>query len=246
MFNENEIKRLTGLNDVMVLEETDSTNTFLKKCAEAKEEGAIVIAKKQTAGRGRLGRSFVSEKNGLYMSVLLKPENDPDKIMLITAMAAVAVLRAVKALGVGEPKIKWVNDIFVNDKKVAGILTEGVFKEGKLDYAVLGIGVNLVRPEGGMDKSISPIATYLLENADDGNRFTADIINNFFSIYRGEEFLSEYRSNSLLDGKMVAYFKDDVLHTATVLGIDDKCGLILNENGERVILKCGEVSVKGC
>jgi BirA family biotin operon repressor/biotin-[acetyl-CoA-carboxylase] ligase len=245
MFNENEIKRLTGLNDVKVLEETDSTNTFLKNCAEEKDEGAVVIAKRQTKGKGRLGRTFVSEKNGLYMSILLKPENDPDKIMLITAMAAVAVLRAVKAQNIREAKIKWVNDIFVNGKKAAGILTEGVFKDDSISYMVLGIGVNLVRPEGGMDASISQIATYLFEKTDNGNQFVADIINNFFSIYRGEEFLKEYRDNSFLEGKEITYIKDETVHTARVVDIDDKCGLVLNENGEKVVLKCGEVSVKG-
>ncbi len=244
MFSEKEIKKLTSLDDVKVLEETDSTNTFLKKYAEEKAEGAVVIAKKQSAGRGRLGRTFVSKENGLYMSILIKPQNC-DKLMLLTSMAAVAVYRAVKQL-TDDVKIKWVNDIYVNGKKVAGILTETAFNDGKISYAVVGIGVNLVKPQLGMDESIKNIAGYLLEqDTGIGNSFTADIINNFFEIYNGGEFLDDYRNNSMLTGKTVSYVKQDILHTGVVQGIDDECGLIILENGKNITLKCGEVSVNG-
>ena len=243
MFSSERIKELTGLNDVLVLAETDSTNTFLKKQAGEKSEGAVVIAQKQTAGRGRLGRTFVSEKNGLYMSIFLQPEFKD--ITLITTMAAVAVLRAVERFTEREAKIKWVNDIYLDDKKVSGILTEGVFEGNNLVGAVLGIGVNLQNPEKGMDESIKDIAGYLFEE-DQGiaNEFTAYIINSFFDIYKKADHIEEYRKKSYLTGKEVFYILNDIEHSGTVLGIDDDFGLIINEENREIKLKCGEVSVK--
>ncbi len=243
MFSSNKIKSLTGLNDVLVLAETDSTNTFLKKQAKEKQEGAVVIAQRQTAGRGRLGRTFVSEKNGLYMSIFLTPEfKDVTKI---TTMAAVAVARSVEKFTNKKAHIKWVNDIYLNDLKVSGILTEGVFEGGKLSGAILGIGVNLIKPQNGIDESIKNIAGYIFEE-DNGcaNQFTASVLNNFFSIYNGESYIEEYRKRSYLQDKTVTYIKDGVEFSGVVQGIDDDFGLIIENEGNVTVLKCGEVSVK--
>ena len=129
------------------LSEIDSTNRYLKElAATGAPEGTVVIANKQSAGRGRLGRSFFSpEEKGIYMSILLRPEIELERAVLITSMAAVAVARAVERVSTIPAQIKWVNDIFINRKKVCGILTEaGINTEkGSLDYAVLGIGVNV-------------------------------------------------------------------------------------------------------
>lgn len=242
MFSQSRIKNLTGLKDVTVLAEIDSTNTFLKKQVNNREEGALVIAKEQTAGRGRLGRTFVSQRNGLYMSLLLKP--DFFDILKITTMAAVAVARATDKHR--ESKIKWVNDIYIADKKVAGILTEGVFEGSILKGAVLGIGVNLIKPENGIDESIKDIADYIFEE-DTGiaDEFVADIINNFFDIYKGKEYIEEYRDKSYLTGKKVFFEKDNKEYSGVVTGIDDDCGLIVDCNSEKITLKCGEVTVRG-
>ena len=242
MFSADKIKILTGLNDVTVLEEIDSTNTFLKKQVNCKEEGALVIAREQTAGRGRLGRTFVSQKNGLYMSLLLKP--DFSDILKITTMAAVAVSRATDKHK--ESKIKWVNDIYVDDKKVSGILTEGVFEGGQLKGAILGIGVNLIKPEKGMDESIKDIADYIFEK-DTGvaDQFVADIINNFFDIYKSKEYVQEYQNKSYLTGKSVFFEKDNRTYSGIVTGIDGNCGLIVECDNEKIVLKCGEVTVHG-
>ncbi len=243
MFSSEKIKSLTGLNDVLVLEETDSTNTFLKNQAKEKCEGAVVIAQRQTAGRGRLGRTFISEKNGLYMSIFLKPEFQD--ITRITTMAAVAVLRAVEKFSGKNAYIKWVNDIFLNGKKVSGILTEGVFDGNCLTGAILGIGVNLFKPEKGMDESIKDIAGYIFEETSDiADEFASFIINNFFEIYRTGKYIEEYRSKSLLTGKEVFYIKDGEEVLGTVQGIDDEFGLVLKIGKDITVLKCGEVSVK--
>lgn len=242
MFNEEKIKKLTGLTDVLVLEEIDSTNTFLKNCAFKKEEGALVIAKRQTKGRGRLSRTFVSEKNGLYMSFLLKP--DGRDISFITPIAAVAVYRAIKKYTEYLPKIKWVNDIFVNNRKVSGILTESVFSGNDIKYLVVGIGVNLVKPPNDLDASIKDIAGYLFkEKISFGNEFASEIINQFFDLYHNGGFLEDYRNNSLLWGKKVTYIKDGVTFEAFVEGIDENCNLIVNQNGKKIKLFTGEITL---
>ena len=129
------------------LEETDSTNRYAKElAAKGTPAGTVVIANRQSAGRGRLGRSFFSpEDKGIYMSILLRPKLQPERAAMITSMAAVAVARAIERAGGVEAQIKWVNDIFLNQKKVCGILTEAGFDavSGRMDYAVLGIGVNV-------------------------------------------------------------------------------------------------------
>ena len=131
----------------LYFEELDSTNSYLKEmAAKGAQEGTIIIANRQSAGRGRLGRSFFSpEEKGIYMSILLRPDISLERAVLITSMAAVAVAEAIEQVSGIQTKIKWVNDIFLNKKKVCGILTEaGIDAEtGTLEYAVLGIGVNV-------------------------------------------------------------------------------------------------------
>ena len=108
------------------LDEIDSTNSYLKVlAASGAPEGTVIIANRQSAGRGRLGRSFFSpEEKGIYMSILLRPSIELDRAVLITSMAAVAVARAMETVKGITAQIKWVNDVFINKKKVCGILTE--------------------------------------------------------------------------------------------------------------------------
>lgn len=242
MFDSEKIKEKTKLTDVLVLEEVDSTNTFLKNCAFNKEQGALVIAKKQTKGRGRLSRTFFSEKNGLYMSFLLKPENKD--ISKVTPMAAVAVFRAIKKYTDYSPKIKWVNDIFVNGLKVSGILTEAVFSGKDIKYLVVGIGVNLVKPQNDFNEEIKDIAGYLFsEEISFANEFVSEIINQFFDLYFNGGYLDDYRNNSFLTGKQVKYLRNGVEYSGFVEGIDENCNLIVNNNGKKELLFTGEVTI---
>ncbi|MBO4422670.1 MAG: biotin--[acetyl-CoA-carboxylase] ligase, partial [Clostridia bacterium] len=138
-----------------------STNDTAKQYArEGREEGTVVIAGAQTGGRGRLGRSFFSPEGGVYMSLILRPAFDDYTI--ITPAAAAAVCRALERLGFG-CRIKWVNDIYLSDKKVCGILTEADVAAG---WAVLGIGINTVCPGDGAPE----IAGWLYDGeADNGS-----------------------------------------------------------------------------
>lgn len=241
-------------------EEVDSTNLLARQMgAQGTPEGYLAIADCQTAGRGRLGRTFQSPQGtGLYMSLLLRPDMPSCDTVRITTAAAVAVSEAVTELCGQEARIKWVNDIWLNDRKVCGILTESVLKNdcGKPDYAVLGIGVNLTEPEGGFDASIAGIAGALWkrgqapENARE--RLAAAIVNRFL-VYYGDlynpEILSRYRAYSLMPGRMVEVYdtfaeKGDG-RPAEALGIDDDFGLQVKYADGRVeTLSTGEVSLR--
>jgi len=135
---------------VLWLEETDSTNLVCRRMAEQGErEGLAVLARAQSAGRGRRGRSFQSTKDlGMYLSVMLRPTQDMQTLSNMTAWVAVAVCRGVeRACGV-RPEIKWINDIILNGKKLGGILTELGLEEGRIDHLVVGIGINVNHSRG--------------------------------------------------------------------------------------------------
>ncbi len=237
---------------VIKLNNTSSTNLAAKQFAhDGASHGTLVIASTQSSGRGRLGRQFFSYKGGLYMSLILRPTMKASDVMLITAAAAVATAEVLEEVSCKKCDIKWVNDIYSGGKKVCGILTEGgITSEGRLDYAILGIGANLARPCGGFPKEITEIADCLFERtlSDDEIENTAILIaNRFFSLYEGIEnrtFLQEYRRRSMLIGKTVSYNKDGEFHEAVAVGIDRDARLITKENGQEILLGAGEVSVK--
>ena len=133
--------------NIIYLDTVDSTNSYLKRLAKnGAKEGTIVLAKEQTQGKGRKGRSFQSEQNmGIYMSVLWKPQCELSQLSEVTAWVAVAVARAIEGVTKVSPGIKWVNDLILNHKKVSGILTESSIDcaTGKIQYLIIGIGVNV-------------------------------------------------------------------------------------------------------
>lgn len=241
--------------NIIVLDETESTNDYLKELARRGEsEKTVVIAKRQTKGKGRLGRQFFSYEQGLYMSVLLRPKFSAQKCLLITSAAAVATSDAIDEFSSNESKIKWVNDIFIGDKKVCGILTEGAINSnGGLDFAVLGIGINIFAPKSfpmDIENTAGAVFDEKSEQNDDFvSRFTAKIIDNFFEIYNDFEnysFMEKYKEKSNVIGKNVAVLKDGKPQfCARAVDIDNEARLIVEcENGERKVLSSGEVSVK--
>lgn len=147
--------------------EIDSTNRHARQLAEnGALEGEIVIAEQQTSGRGRLGRSWVSPPFlNLYLSIILRPNLPPAQAAQITLMAAVAVADAVGCFAPEPPAIKWPNDILLRGKKLAGILTESSITAEKVNYVVLGIGINLNFPHALMPDAIRRRATSLMECA---------------------------------------------------------------------------------
>ncbi len=234
--------------------ETESTNTIIKKRASQGEcEGLFVVAGQQTGGRGRLGRSFFSPGDtGLYMSLLLKPDLKPEDAVLITTAAAVSVCEALEATGVENPQIKWVNDIFVKNKKVCGILTEASFnpEKGALDYVVLGVGINVYQPKGGFPEDIKDIAGAVFSREQENlrNRIAAEFLNSFMVYYGNiseKTHCSEYAKRNFVIGNNINVIKNGEKTPAKALRIDDNCALLVEyANGERAILNSGEISIR--
>ena len=235
-------------------ETVTSTNTELIEMAKnGAKEGTVLIATEQTAGKGRTGKSFYSPKgSGLYISILLRPDFKPDDALYLTTIAAVATAKAIESVSDKEAKIKWVNDVYIDKKKVCGILTESVLNpEGdKLDYAVVGIGINLCPPEGGFPKEIKNIATTVFdENCDSNERkdltnALLDFFMDYYENFENNSHLEEYINHSCILGDMITYNKGNVKYKAKAIDIDSKCRLkIEDENGNTSLLSYGEVSI---
>lgn len=239
----------------LYFEELDSTNRYLKELAiNHALEGTVIIAGRQSAGRGRLGRSFFSpESKGIYMSVLLCPDIPLERAVLITSMAAVAVARAIEHVCGVTAKIKWVNDIFLNKKKVCGILTEAGInaEQGTLDYAVLGIGVNVGRME--FPEELNSIATSVTNECGfevSKETLIDEILKELEQWYPtlvDGSFLEESRKRSILLGKEILVIDETIpegSYPAKAVDINEFGNLIIERNGSREILNSGEVSIR--
>ncbi len=244
-------EKLKNSLEITVLPVVGSTNTELKSIAEqGGKNGIVLIALEQTKGRGRLGRSFYSPKDtGLYMSILLRPEMSASDALHITTCAAVAASEAIDKIANVHTAIKWVNDIYLNGKKIVGILTESSidFKSGGLSYAVLGIGINLTTKD--FPEDLKEIATSVTdERVDLRAEVAAEFLNRFYSYFDEIEslsYLSEYRRRSMLNGQEIEFIQGDATFSGTVIGIDDDVRLLVRlENGEERAFSSGEVQLK--
>ena len=250
---ENIYKSLNNKHEIEIFDKIDSTNNYLKSCYKNnKKEFHIVIANSQTNGKGRLNRQFYSpSNNGIYFSFLLFPKIPLEDCVFLTTIAAVSVYRAIKKVFSLETQIKWVNDIYCKGKKLCGILTESSFDSiaNKLNYAIVGIGINFKKSQFPND--ISNIAISLegcVKITCDKNTLIAEIINNFEELYNklpNKEFIEEYREKSMLIGKKVTVIQNDISYEAKVLDIDENANLVVNDNnGIEHTLFHGEVSLK--
>lgn len=241
--------------DLAVVPTAGSTNALLReKANQGCSEGCVVIANQQIAGRGRYGRRFFSPgETGIYLSILLRPVHySPRQAVCLTAAAAVAMCQAIESVSGEQPQIKWVNDIFLNGKKVCGILTEAAFglETGTLEYAVLGVGVNVYPPKEGFPAELDSIAGAVLDcpGEDAKNRLAGEFLNRFLDFYAAPEtaaYLEGYRSRSLVVGKNITVLSGDRAISAYAYGIDDACRLLVRyENGETEALSHGEIAVK--
>lgn len=241
--------------DIEIRKLVTSTNTVAKEYAvNGCAEGKVIISEEQSEGKGRKGRAFYSPKdNGLYMSVVLRPKIDPADALLITTASAVAVAEAIEELTAQSAQIKWVNDIYCGGKKVCGILTEASFdlESRRLDYAVLGIGVNIKIPQEGFPKNLKAIAGAISDEQTDlgdmRNRLAGTILRNFFRYYpclEQKNYLQDYKKRSMLLGMEIVIL-GQTEELATAIDIDENCQLIaLTHSGETKVLSSGEVSVR--
>ena len=233
------VSQLNSPYTVTVAEEIPSTNTTLKEMVNP-PVGTTLIAARQTGGRGRLGRLFHSPEGGLYLSVLIPP------VDAVTCRAAVAAARAIESLCGAKIDLKWVNDLYLNGRKVAGILAEGVFSpDGTLTAVVLGIGINV----GAMDfpAELQSIATSL---GNEGFRLTredvaAAFLNELEIALRDVTAMDEYRRRNLVVGREVTVLRGSDTYTAIVEAITDEGHLVVtDENKNTHTLSSGEVSVR--
>lgn len=237
---------------IIKLDSITSTNDYLKQLAlSGADEKTVVIANRQTAGKGTKNRSFISEIGGLYISILLRPEIKGFDATLITPAAAVAVSDTIDLLSGKNSQIKWVNDVYLNNKKVCGILCESVIeKDGNLPFIIVGIGVNLCVPQGGFAPEIAQIATSVFEECDEDlkQQFSEYLLSRFFEYYNNlqtKEFLQKYRQKNLVIGREITVCEYDKIHTAKAEQIDDNCRLVVSlSDGTIKTLSSGEVSLK--
>lgn len=245
--------RLKSLPDaaIAVRDVTDSTNAdAMRLAAEGAAHGSIVAAERQSAGRGRLSdRTFFSPPKGMYMSVILRPNCDLRRAALITPAAAVASAEALRALSGKDVRIKWVNDLYFEGKKICGILSQATadFESGLITSVVVGIGINLRVPRGGFPREIADKAGALYDGEPPftRNALIADIRDRLLTLVDGGDvgFMRRYKQLSLVVGKRVSYEIDKKRCEGVVTDIRDDGALIVAEaDGERV-LNCGEISV---
>ena len=239
---------------LQVQTEVTSTNTLLKAQAEqGAPEGTVLIAESQTAGKGRLGRHFTSPPGtGIYFSLLLRPHCTAEKSLFITTTAAVAVCEAIEQVTGLNPQIKWVNDVYLNEKKVCGILTEASvdFENGGLNWAVLGIGINIAVPEEGFPEEIRSIAGAIFDGpcpVEMRSRISAAVINRFFALYKNlgsNAFIESYRSHSFLTGRAITFSLGEETYRGVVTGISDEAHLLVRlDSGEERAFSAGEVQI---
>lgn len=243
--------------EIYVYDSVASTNSEAKRLAlEGAADGTLVVSGQQTAGRGRLGRSFYSPKEGIYLSVIIRPRFDVSKSVLITCAAAVAVAESVKEIAGKDARIKWVNDVYVDDRKVCGILTEGItdFESGQIEAVIIGIGVNT-------DVSNFPDDLKRIAGAVDGDYSASELAGaiasrtiDYAHTIEERTFIDSYRSMSTVIGKKITVYKgqykvnpEDEIEgvTAEVKNIDNDGRLIVvYEDGTEEALSSGEITIR--
>lgn len=233
------IHTLSGM-EVWQFDSLPSTNLYIKEAfrrGDALPMPLCVYADSQTQGRGRMTRSFISPEGGLYMSVLL-PAKTPEEAAGKTPYAAVAVLRALFDLGVTDVRIKWVNDLYLDGKKICGILCEHV-----PGGVIIGIGVNIQTPRGGFPPEAGPAGAIDQDGVTRDSLLEKILLHLPAALENPADSLDAYRTHALLTGKQVICHVGDRELRGTVQGVSDDFGLILKtEEDETVTLHSGEVT----
>lgn len=234
----------------------DSTNTRAKQLAkEGAPHGTVLIAGHQTGGRGRLGRTFQSpEGQGVYLSVILRPNCEPSQLMHLTCAAGVAMMDAVETVSGVRPQVKWINDLVVGSKKLGGILTEMSVSNGLVEYAVIGIGINCLQKEKDFPSEISAIATSVCLAAQKTvlpEVLAAAMVEKLWKLSdtvfsHKAQIMDRYRENCITLGKEIQVIRPDTVLPGKAVGMDDDGGLLVQyENGSVQTVSSGEVSVRG-
>lgn len=242
---------------VFLYDEIDSTNSQAKRYAAEAAGGApcpaLFVARRQTAGRGRLGRSFYSPPDsGLYMTLLWRNDGSLDEAVAVTGAAAVATARAIAAVSGVEVGIKWVNDLYLRDRKLCGILTESTTPRPGETYIAVGIGINLTTAAFPTDlraPAISLSEVLPLDTPIDPSRLCGRVAGELLSLLDrraliAPETLEEYRRRLILYGRRVTAVRGKETWEGVVRGVDDAYGLLLDTPSGLLTLCSGEVSIR--
>lgn len=242
---------------LIFLNEADSTNNELKRlAADNAEEGTVIIAEKQLAGRGRRGRAWYSEAGrGIYMSLLLKPNIAPEDAQVITLAASGAVCKAISKYVPFNPGIKWPNDILLRDRKVCGILTEMSAEPDQIHSIIVGIGINVIVKGEDFPEELKNIATSLSEHTNtfiSRSSLAAEILKEFEDLYldylekgSSARLLNLWRFYSVTLGCDIIIYQGEKAWQAKALDVLDNGHLLVEtDKGERQVITSGEISIK--
>ena len=223
---------------IIELEETDSTNEYLKRLDG--EEDTIVTAVRQTAGKGTKGRSFSSADGGLYISVMRFYENFPaSNAFKIMVYSCVAVCKTLEFFGIN-PAIRWANDVLVNGRKICGTLIENTFAGANIRRSIVGMGINV---NNTLPSELKDIAVSMREIA--GKKFDLQAVKNVHIASLQKSFtVADYKKYIKWFGKEVTLHTDSETYTATALDITDEGRLVVNRNGKVLEISSAEVSLR--
>lgn len=261
------MSRISHPCDIHIFEKIDSTNNYAKSL-DAAGRPQLVVASEQTAGRGRLGRSFFSPADkGIYMSIAFEPDFDLDKSLFVTTLSAVAICRAIEDVTGLRPKIKWVNDVYLDGKKLVGILTEAEsnFESGKIQKIIVGVGVNCF--DCDLPDELRETATYLRNPALSFTRndLIAAFCNYFFDMignFDQRAILRDYKRRSFIIGEHILVFNTAIARRigrsgerlkdgirARAIDIDENGGLVVEflegpMSSQMQTLTSGEITIR--
>ena len=237
---------------IVYLDTVNSTNTYAKQLAcQGAQEGTVVLADRQTGGRGRLGRSFSSPAGmGIYLSLILRPNCPPKEIMHLTCAAGVAAVRALDDPRIG---IKWTNDLVLSKRKLGGILTELSVdpKTGLVEWVVIGIGINCCQNNQDFPPEIRDIACSLGMVPQQIPCLIARLIRALFTMRQQlltdkPALLAEFSDRCVTLGQQICVVRADTVRHGRAIAVDGDGGLVVEyTDGSRQVVTSGEVSIRG-
>lgn len=239
-------------NKIFTFDSIDSTNNCARAVASCGAmEGTVVIAEQQTAGRGRMGRSWEATPNeNLIFSIVLRPQVSADALNLLPLYVAVAVSEAIERVTGLKVECKWPNDILCNGKKLAGILIEGSVKQDVMDYVVIGVGINVnqVRFEGELSAKASSLK--LESNKEvDRVRLFKEILSGLEKDYKSFEtsgfqsVVPQWMARSTMLNRTISVSQQGNVISGVVKGLSPEGGLVLKTNGSEQTVFAGDVTV---
>lgn len=243
------IKNIPSHYDIHIIDTIDSTNSEMKRNSNAYKDGHVLIARTQTGGRGRNNRTFFCHQDcGIYMTLFLRPKFTGNAFLKVTACTAAAAALALEKLYPLDIGIKWVNDLIIQDKKIAGILCESsLCGNGSVDYMIVGIGLNIHHHT--LPDAIQNTAGCVEDFTDlviSRNEIIAAFLNQFDNYYKSlseNTFLTAYRSHSCTIDKEIIVTEGRESYSAKAIDINEEGHLIILKNNKKIPLCSGEIHI---